>query len=197
MASREADRVRAILHESMSVKQALAESGAEAIAAAAGIWIESLRAGGRILLFGNGGSASDAQHIAAELSGRLSRERPALPGIALTANTSDLTAIGNDYGFDHVFTRLVQAHGRAGDVVVAISTSGNSPNVLFAVKEACELGMRSVGLVGKGGGKLAPLVDCAIVVPSDDTQRIQESHITVGHALCELVEQALFPDSDS
>jgi len=186
-------RVRAILGESAAVKQAVAESAAEAVARAAALCIASLQAGGKILLFGNGGSASDAQHIAAELTGRLSRERPALPAIALTANTSDLTAIGNDYGFDHVFTRLVQAHARPGDVAVALSTSGNSPNVLAAVKEARERGLTTVGLVGKDGGKLAPLVDCAVVVPSQDTQRIQECHITIGHALCELVDEALFP----
>jgi len=190
-------RVRAILQESIVVKQALAEVAAEAVARAAELWAASLHAGGKILLFGNGGSASDAQHIAGELTGRLSRERPALAAIALTANTSDLTAIGNDYGFDHVFTRLVQAHGREGDVAVAISTSGNSPNVLAAVKEARERGLQTVGLIGKDGGKLAPLVDCAIVVPSGDTQRIQESHITIGHALCELVDEALFPGSES
>jgi len=190
-------RVRAILRESSEVKRALAESAAASVARAAELCVESLRAGGKILLFGNGGSASDAQHMAAELAGRLSRERPALPALALTANTSDLTAIGNDYGFDHVFARLVQAHGREGDVAVAISTSGNSPNVLAAVKEARERGLRTIGLVGKGGGKLAPLVDCAIVVPSDDTQRIQESHITIGHALCELVDEALFPRAAS
>jgi len=190
-------RVRAILHESMAVKKALAESGAEAVARAAALCTASLQAGGKILLFGNGGSASDAQHIAGELTGRLSRERPALPAIALTANTSDLTAIGNDYGFDHVFTRLVQAHAREGDVALAISTSGNSPNVLAAVKEARERGLETIGLIGKDGGKLAPLVDCAIVVPSNDTQRIQESHITIGHAICELVDEALFPRSES
>jgi D-sedoheptulose 7-phosphate isomerase len=190
-------RVRAILRDSATVKQAVAERQAEAVARAAELCTASLQAGGKVLLFGNGGSASDAQHIAGELTGRLSRERPALPAIALTANTSDLTAIGNDYGFDHVFTRLVQAHGRQGDVAVAISTSGNSPNVLAAVKEARERGLTTVGLVGKDGGKLAPLVDCAIVVPSDDTQRIQESHITIGHALCELVDEALFPRSES
>jgi len=192
-----AARVRAILRESGEVKRALAESAAETVARAAGLCIESLRAGGKILLFGNGGSASDAQHIAAELSGRLSRERPALAAMALTANSSELTALGNDYGFDHVFTRLVEAHGREGDVAIAISTSGNSPNVLAAVKEARDRGLHTIGLVGKGGGKLAPLVDCAVVVPSDDTQRIQESHITVGHALCELVDEALFPRSEA
>jgi len=189
-------RVRAILHESAAVKQALAEREAEAVARAAILCAASLRAGGKILLFGNGGSAGDAQHLAAEFTGRLSRERPALPAIALTANPSELTALGNDYGFDHVFARLVQAHGHEGDVAIAISTSGNSPNVLAAVKEAHECGLTTVGLVGKDGGKLAPLVDCAIVVPSDDTQRIQESHITIGHALCELVDEALFPRSE-
>jgi D-sedoheptulose 7-phosphate isomerase len=190
-------RVRAILHESAAVKQAVAESAAESVARAAEVCTASLQGGGKVLLFGNGGSASDAQHIAAELTGRLSRERPALPALALTANTSDLTALGNDYGFDHVFTRLVQAHGREGDVAVAISTSGNSPNVLSAVKEAHERGLHTVGLIGKDGGKLAPLVDVAIVVPSDDTQRIQESHITIGHALCELIDEALFPRSEA
>jgi len=189
-------RVRAILRESVAVKQALAEREAEAVARAATLCAASLRAGGKILLFGNGGSAADAQHLAAEFAGRLSRERPALPAIALTANTSELTALGNDYGFDHVFARLVQAHGHEGDVAIAISTSGNSPNVLAAVKEARERGLTTVGLVGKDGGKLAPLVDCAVVVPSDDTQRIQESHITIGHALCELVDEALFPRSE-
>ena len=190
-----AARVRAILEESAQVKRALAEAAAEGVARAAELCAGCLREGGKILLFGNGGSASDAQHIAAELTGRLSGERPALPAIALTANTSELTALGNDYGFEHVFTRLVQAHGRAGDVAVALSTSGNSPNVLAAVKEARERGLATIGLAGRGGGKLAPLVDCAIVVPSDDTQRIQESHITIGHAICELVDEALFPRS--
>jgi len=192
-----AARVRAILHESAAVKRALADSAAEPVARAAGLCSASLQAGGKLLLFGNGGSASDAQHLAAELSGRLSRERPALPAIALTANSSDLTAIGNDYGFDHVFVRLVQAHGCEGDVAIAISTSGNSPNVLAAVKEARGRGLNTVALVGKDGGKLAPLVDCAVVVPSNDTQRIQESHITIGHALCELVDEALFPRSET
>jgi D-sedoheptulose 7-phosphate isomerase len=186
-------RIRDILTESARVKTALAEEQADAIARAAGLLVDALRAGGKVLLFGNGGSASDAQHVAAELTGRLSRERPGLPAIALTANTSDLTALGNDYGFERVFARLVEAHGAPGDVAMGLSTSGNSPNVLAAVATARERGLRTIGLVGRGGGKLAPLVDCAVVVPSDDTQRIQESHIAVGHALCELVDEALFP----
>jgi D-sedoheptulose 7-phosphate isomerase len=188
-----AARVRAILEESARVKRALSEQSADAIARAAGIVAESLRQGGRVLLFGNGGSAADSQHIAGEFCGRLSRERPALPAIALTANTSDLTALGNDYGFERVFARLVEAHGRTGDVAIAISTSGNSPNVLAAVDTARAAGLRTIAFTGRGGGKLAGRVDLALVVPSDDTQRIQESHIAIGHALAELVDDALFP----
>ena len=155
--------------------------------------IAALRGGSKLLAFGNGGSAADAQHLAAELAGRFERERPALPALALTANTSDLTAIGNDYGFEQVFARLVEAHGRPGDVAIAISTSGNSENVLRGVDAARARGLRSIGLTGKGGGKLAARVDVAVVVPSDVTARIQEAHATIVHVLCELVELALFP----
>ncbi len=191
-----AARVREILLESADVKRALAEEAGAAIAAAASLVAETFARGGKLLLLGNGGSAADAQHLAGELTGRFRRERDALPAIALTANTSDLTAIGNDYAFDRVFSRLVAAYGREGDAVLAISTSGNSPNVLEAVREARHRGLRSIGLTGRGGGKLAPAVDVAIVVPSADTQRIQESHIAVGHVLCELVEEALFASDD-
>jgi D-sedoheptulose 7-phosphate isomerase len=191
-ASPSAAKARAILEESARVKQAVAESLAGTIARAAEIVAETLRSGGKILLFGNGGSAADAQHLAAEWTGKLRGDRAALPAIALTANTSDLTAIGNDYGFDRVFARLVQAYGREGDVALAISTSGNSPNVIAAVQEARERGLHTIGLTGRRGGKLAPLVDVALCVPSDDTQRIQESHITIAHAVAELVEEALF-----
>jgi len=187
-----AARVRVLLEASADVKRALAAEGAAPIAAAAAIVAASFRAGGKLLLFGNGGSAADAQHIAAELTGRFRGERDALPAIALAANSSDVTALGNDYGFDRVFARLVCAHGRSGDVALAISTSGNSPNVLEAVREARSRGLRTIGLTGRRGGKLAPAVDVAIVVPSDDTQRIQEAHIAVGHVLCELVEEELF-----
>lgn len=189
------ERVRRVLHESAEVKRGLAEQAAAEIAAAGALLVETFQGGGRVLLFGNGGSAADAQHIAGELTGRFRRERAALPAIALTANTSDLTALGNDFGFEHVFARLVGAYGHEGDVALAISTSGNSPNVLEAVREARARGLRTIALTGRGGGKLAPAVDVAIVVPSDDTQRIQESHIAVGHALCELVEEALFGTS--
>jgi D-sedoheptulose 7-phosphate isomerase len=192
-----AARVRVILEESARVKRATAQERADAIAAAAGICIETFRRGGRILLFGNGGSAADAQHIAAEWNGRLRTERPALPAIALTANTSDLTALGNDYGFERVFARLVEAHGREGDAAIAISTSGNSPNVLAAVDEARARGLHTIALTGRDGGKLAGRVDVPIVVPSDDTQRIQEAHIAIGHVLCELVDEVLFPQRRS
>jgi D-sedoheptulose 7-phosphate isomerase len=188
-----ADRVRALLEESARVKRAVAESQAETIARAAALVGEAFRAGGRALLFGNGGSAADALHIAAEWCGRLGRERPGLPALALGANPSELTAIANDYGFERVFERLVEAHGRPGDVAIALSTSGDSPNVLAAVDQARARGLRTLALAGKGGGKLAGRVELAVVVPSDDTQRIQEAHIAIGHVLAELVEDALFP----
>jgi D-sedoheptulose 7-phosphate isomerase len=188
-----AGRVRALLEESARVKRAVAESQAETIARAAALVAEAFRAGGRALLFGNGGSAADALHIAAEWCGRLGRERPGLPALALGANPSELTAIANDYGFERVFERLVEAHGRPGDVAIALSTSGDSPNVLAAVDQARARGLRTLALTGKGGGKLAGRVELAVVVPSDDTQRIQEAHIAIGHVLAELVEDALFP----
>jgi D-sedoheptulose 7-phosphate isomerase len=189
-----AARVRATLEASARTKLAAAEALASEIARA-GEWIAvAYRAGGKTLLFGNGGSAADAQHLAAEWVGKLGPDRAALPSIALSANTSDLTAIGNDYGFDRVFARGVEAHGRAGDVAVAISTSGNSPNVILAVEEARRRGLRTVGLLGKGGGKLVSLVELPLVVPSSDTQRIQECHIAIGHAIAELVDELLFPE---
>lgn len=189
-----AARVRATLEASARTKLAVAESLAADVAKA-GEWIAAAyRAGGKTLLFGNGGSAADAQHLAAEWVGKLGPDRAALPSIALSANTSDLTAIGNDYGFDRVFARGIEAHGRTGDVAIAISTSGNSPNVILAVEEAHRRGLRTVGLLGKGGGKLAGLVELPLVVPSSDTQRIQECHIAIGHAIAELVDELLFPE---
>ncbi len=185
-------RVRALLEASAQVKRELAADAA-AIAAAASQVSEAFRAGHKVMLFGNGGSAADAQHIAAEWCGRLSRERDPLPAIALTANPSDLTALANDYGYEEVFARLVRAHGEAGDVAIAISTSGNSPNVLRAVEEARRIGVHSIAWTGRDGGKLAALVDHPLVVPSEDTQRIQEAHITLGHIIAELVDDALFP----
>lgn len=149
---------------------------------------ERLRRGCRILVCGNGGSAADAQHLAAELSGRYLKERRALAGIALTTDTSALTAIGNDYGFDQVFSRQVEALGRPGDLLIGISTSGNSPNVIRAVASAKELGMQTLGLLGRDGGQLRTLVDDALVVPSPVTARIQEIHQMVYHFWCEALD---------
>src|SRR5881409_3275891 len=155
-----------------------------------------LRNGGKMLVFGNGGSAADAQHMAAELVGRFQRERRALPAIALTTDTSALTAIANDYGYEQVFARQVRALGVRGDVALAISTSGRSPSVLRAVEACRELGIETIGLTGGDGGTLAGLVDlCLRVSASTDAARIQETHILIGHVLCELVERRLFGGS--
>jgi D-sedoheptulose 7-phosphate isomerase len=161
------------------------------IAAAAALLVGAVGAGGKIMFCGNGGSAADAQHLAAELTGRYLRDRPPVAAVALSTDTSALTAIGNDYGFDHVFERQVRALGRAGDVLVAISTSGNSPNVLAAAAVARALGVRVVALTGQGGGRLAADADVALRVPSAVTNRIQEMHIAIGHMLCGFVEDAL------
>lgn len=184
-------RVRSMLEASADVKRALAAEATASIVRAAQIVAGCLARGGKVLLFGNGGSAADAQHLAAEWTGRLRGERAAFPAIALGANPSELTAIGNDYGFERVFARLVEAHGREGDVAWAISTSGNSPNVLAAVETARRRGLHTVGLTGRRGGKLAPLVEVALCVPADDTQRIQEGHITIAHVVADLVEETL------
>lgn len=153
----------------------------------------ALSAGHKILFFGNGGSAADAQHLAAELAGRFLADRRSLPGIALTTNTSVLTAIGNDYSFDDVFARQVEGLGAAGDVAFGISTSGNSKNVLRAMEVAARKGMTTVGLSGRGG-KLAAICDHCICIPSEQTPRIQEAQILTGHILCEIVERQLFSD---
>lgn len=161
------------------------------IARAAGLVTEVLAAGGKVLLCGNGGSAADAQHIAGELVGRFLKERKPLPALALHANTSVLTAIGNDYGFEEAFARQVAALGRPGDVLVAISTSGSSQNVLRAAEAAREKDMKVIGLTGAGGGNLKELCDLCLCVPSPSTPRIQEMHVLIGHIICQLVEDAL------
>jgi len=186
--------VRRHLIESAAVKLRLAETTSPMIVAAAARLAEAVANGGKIFLCGNGGSAADCQHIAAELTNRLraGAERPGIPAIALTTDTSFLTARANDYGFDDVYERLVDALGRTGDALIAISTSGESRNVLRAVVRAGERGLLTVGLLGGTGGTLAGLVDVPIVVPSESTQHIQESHIAIGHILCEIVEQILY-----
>jgi D-sedoheptulose 7-phosphate isomerase len=153
---------------------------------------DAFKRGNKLLVMGNGGSAADSQHFAAEIVGRFKMERRALPAVALSTDTSILTAIGNDYGFDSVFSRQVEALAAPGDVVVGISTSGNSPNVLKALNVAKARGCRTIGLLGKDGGSIRAACDLALVVPSDDTPRIQEGHITIIHIVCDLVEKALF-----
>ena len=158
----------------------------------AALWVATFRRDGKLLFCGNGGSAADAQHLAAELSGRFYLERAPLYAEALHVNGSYLTAVGNDYGYEASYARMVRAAGRAGDVLIAISTSGNSPNILRAAEAAGAQGMSVVGLTGAGGGQLAALCDHLIAVPSKDTPRIQEAHILLGHCLCEATEAALF-----
>jgi D-sedoheptulose 7-phosphate isomerase len=191
------ERVRQIARESVDAKLAFFDSHAEDVARAAELMIASIRSGGKVLVFGNGGSAADAQHIAAELVNRLNYDRPPIAAIALTTDTSILTSIGNDSSFADLFERQVRALGRAGDVALAISTSGNSPNVLQAVNAARELGLKTIGLTGRDGGQLASAVDIALVVGARATQRIQETHITIGHILCELIEDALYPETET
>ena len=168
-----------------------------AVAAAAGACVDALRAGGKILLAGNGGSAADAQHVAAEFVGRFGRERPALAAVALTTDTSILTAIGNDYGYEQLFARQVRALGRPGDVLVVYSTSGRSPNVLAGLEAARAGGLATIGFTGNHGGPIRERCDILLEVPSDQTPRIQEGHLVLGHVLCGLVEQALFPPDAS
>ncbi len=189
-----AEFVRRHLLTSADVKRAAAEQCAAPLAEAAARAVASFKAGGKLLFCGNGGSAADCQHLAAEFTSALNhdRPRPGLAAIALTTDTSFLTANANDFGFDHVFERQVEALGRPGDVLVGITTSGNSPNVLRAFARARELGMVTVLFSGESGGKARGVVDVAVCVPSRDTQHIQESHIALGHCLCALVEQALF-----
>ena len=185
-------KIIAQLEESAEVKRQTIETAVDSIEAAAQMLIDCYRTGGKVLLCGNGGSAADAQHLAAELISRLKLERAAIPALALTTNTSLLTAIGNDYKYDLVFVRQVEAFGRAGDVLIAISTSGESENVIKAVEFSRMQGIKSIALTGAKGGRLAEKVDIAIKIPSDNVQRIQECHITVGHILCELIESALY-----
>lgn len=156
------------------------------------ILIDALQDGGKLFLFGNGGSAADAQHIAAEFVGRFAFDRPALPALALSVNSSCVTAIGNDYGFDAVFSRQIEALGRSGDVAIGISTSGNSPNVINGLLAARKTGLHTVALAGCRGGKLKGASDYCICAPSNETPRIQECHILIGHIIAELVEQTIF-----
>ena len=188
------DPIRRAIAQSIEVKQALlADQTMQArMLNAADLLTTCIRNGGKALFCGNGGSAADAQHLAAELSGRFYADRPPLYAEALHVNASYLTAVANDYSFEQVYARMTEAAGRKGDVLVAISTSGNSPNVLAAIHKAREIGMRVIGMTGRGGGKMAMLCDLLLQANSEDTPRIQETHILMGHILCEHVENTLF-----
>jgi D-sedoheptulose 7-phosphate isomerase len=179
------------LQRSLEVHERLIDTCLPQLTAAADALISAYTAGNKALFFGNGGSAADAQHLAAEFLGRYLRQRDPLPALALNANSSAVTAIGNDYGYEFTFARQLEALAKAGDVAVGISTSGNSPNVIEAVLCARRLGIFTIGLTGASGGRLGSLVDVLIAAPSEETPRIQECHILIGHALCDAVEEAV------
>jgi D-sedoheptulose 7-phosphate isomerase len=187
--------IKKSIQESILVKSLILENEEllSSVEKAIELIVRQFQEGHRLWLCGNGGSAADAQHIAAELSGRYKYDRKPLPAEALTVNTSYLTAVANDYDFSMVFSRLVEAHGRNGDVLIAISTSGNSSNVVNAARVAKDLGLYIVGMTGRQGGKLATFCDILLNVPSDNTPRIQEAHIMLGHIICEEIEKRLFP----
>jgi D-sedoheptulose 7-phosphate isomerase len=183
--------IRERIESAMAIQRSLLTQ-ARAIAQVAEAWLAGLHAGKKVIFFGNGGSAADAQHLECELAGRFYLDRRPLPAVALTVNSSSLTAIGNDYGFDQVFARQLEGIAQPGDVAVGISTSGNSPNVVRALQKARELGLVTVGFTGRGGGRMRELCDVWLPVDSEETPRIQEGHILVGHIACEMVEKELF-----
>lgn len=185
------DILRKNLEASLETHKRLAAACLPAMSIAAGALIAAYRTGHKALFFGNGGSAADAQHLAAEFLGRYLIARRPIPAVALHVNTSAVTAIANDYGYDEIFSRQIEALAVAGDVAVGISTSGNSPSVLQALKVARKMGVYTIGLTGASGGRMRELVDVLIAAPSDETPRVQECHILVGHALCDAVEQAI------
>jgi D-sedoheptulose 7-phosphate isomerase len=182
-----------ILEDSIAAKRSCIENNIDTIRQAAEMLADCITAGNKVLIFGNGGSAADAQHLAAELVNRFQIERPPLAAVALTTDTSILTSIGNDYDFVDIFAKQIEALGKPGDIAWGISTSGNSANVIKAIKSGRIIGMRTIGMTGRGG-ELAACADLVFSVASDTTARIQESHITLGHILCELLERKLYPD---
>ena len=185
------ERVKQFLKTSGDLKYQVADTLSGEILTAANAISNRLTNGGKLLLMGNGGSAADSQHIAAELIGRFKKERKAIPALALTVDSSSLTALGNDYGFDTIFSRQVEALANPNDAVLGISTSGNSKNVINALNLAQKIGSKTIGFMGNDGGNMKDCVDIGIVVPSNDTARIQEVHITIGHIICEIIEQDL------
>lgn len=188
------EQIRNILQASIDTKQKVLNNAAlvDSIAKVTSVVAEAFRNGNKVLFCGNGGSAADAQHLAAEFSGRFYSDRTPLPSEALHCNTSYLTAVANDYGYDVVYSRMITGIGKKGDVLIGLSTSGNSLNITNALQRAGEIGMITVGFTGEGGGKMKDLCDHLLNVPSNDTPRIQESHITIGHIICQLVEEELF-----
>lgn len=184
-------RIKDEITEHMNVINALAVTQSEQISEMALMMLEAIKNGKKIFFMGNGGSAGDAQHLAAELVGRFKAERRALPAIALTTDTSILTALANDYGYEFVFSRQIEALANSGDVVIGISTSGQSPNVVKGIQTAEGMGCKTIGFTGRDGGKVAKLVDLSLIVPSAETSRIQEAHIMIGHILCGLIEQSI------
>jgi len=188
--------IRSEIEASAQTKQKMLEDEAliDLIAEVGGLCVDLYRNGKKTLLAGNGGSAADAQHIAAELVGRYGFDRPSIPSLALTTDTSNLTAIGNDYGYDKVFSRQLEGMGNEGDLFIGISTSGNSQNIINAFESAKAKGITTVALVGRDGGQMGKMADYVIIVPSNSTPRIQESHILIGHILCDIIEKTLFGD---
>ncbi len=186
-------KIKAELKESMEVTNEVIKKLLPQIEQAAKLMLSALKAGNKILLFGNGGSAADAQHIAAELIGRYQKDRKSLPAIALSTDTSILTSVSNDYGFETIFARQIEGLAKKGDIALGISTSGNSKNVMLGLKKGKELGCKSLALLGCDGGRIKDAVDLSIVIPSHSTPRIQESHITIAHILCNLIEKEIFP----
>ncbi len=178
--------------DSIEIKKNVLQTNVDDIRNAAKVIVEALKNKNKLLICGNGGSAADSQHFSAELVGRFKKERQGIPAIALTVDTSILTAWGNDYSFDTIFSRQIEALGVQGDVLVAISTSGNSKNLIKALEQAKLMGIKSISLLGKGGGLMKDLSDYNIIVPSDDGMRVQESHITIIHSICEIIENELF-----
>lgn len=184
-------KIAKLIKESIDVKKALLKGQVDSIAELAKLMTATIKSGHKIILFGNGGSAADSMHIAAELVGRFRKERKALPAIALTENISSITALSNDYGFDCVFERQIEAFGQKGDMAIGISTSGRSKNVIRGILKASHVGLKTAALTGNKIGELSKITDLCIRVPSDNTPRIQEAHITIGHIVCELIEDAL------
>lgn len=186
------EKIRQIIKENMSTQNKIIAKQAPLISKIAQVMIKTIKKGGQIVIFGNGGSAADSQHLAAELVGRFKKERKAIKAVALTTNSSSLTAIANDYSFDFIFSRQIEALGAKKDLALGISTSGNSLNVINGVVKAKSLGLTTVALTGAGGGRLAKAAKISLVVPSKETPRIQESHILIIHILCQLIEEGLF-----